>query len=352
MNKRYSDMLLKIQSMNKQGQDENLMQGLYNLIYPQQSGRVDRSEDLKKGTKYSNLSNEKFMDLFGKQVFNYHSDDNIKHLFQELHNRYLTNKGYDVTRNVVVGSDKNHPKALGYVTAMNDMLFINKDAIEKAKLSEIRNSMNKDNLGLVMNYVITHESQHICQFESAVDFVLGNEQDKETKFLGALTAIEQANIAAASRKFDLLYVRKWKKNYKNHYIEHNANYSAFKSVNENLTKEQKSTDEYRQFSQYTGILGLRGFPVLSTPEKFLNKRLNGVEDFTRYEIEYFKKRVADCPLKEEILKTVDEYMKIDEFGNSDFRKNVFGEMKKMFQSTFSAMIVNPKNENKDNINQI
>lgn len=333
MNKRYDELNKLIKDWHKNGeQDDLILRSLYAQVALDKSNLVDRSEDLKKGTKFSNLSQEDFVSLFKTQSFNNLDKTNIKHLFQELHNRYIKGKGFDVTRDVAVVNDKS-TSAYGYVCYSNDLLFINKDAIDKAKnISPEDKNFNKTNLGISLLFIIMHESQHVTQYETAIDFALNKKQDDDKAFLGAMGIIKNTNFLISDKNNDD-FIKYWQQNYDYRYVEHNANYSAFEKAMEVLPEDQKKGKPFDQYNAFTTLLSLRSH---SYDEKFVQDRIAKMEKVALKEIEYFEKGTADCSIKQNVMATVKEFMKVDEKGNSKFRDILHSEISKMAEVSKQA----------------
>ena len=315
-NTRYDKLLNKIKQWHKEGsQDDLILRSLYDQVALEQNGLVDRSEDLTKETKYSNLSEKDFTKLFKTKNFTPLDETDIKHLFQELHNRYMNDKGFDVTRHVAV---VNNPEqsAYGYVCYSDDLMFINKGAIDKAKTIEpSKSNFNKTNIGHSLMFIIMHESHHVTQYETAIDFALGKKQNEEDAFLGAMGVVKNTNFAISDKNQDK-FIDEWRNNYDYRFVEHNANYSAFKKADSVLSAEDKKGEAFDQYTLFTGVLSLRGNKI---DRKFIENRVNKMEEVAKKEIEYFNKGTTNCPMKDKVMKVVDEYLKVDENGNSKFR---------------------------------
>lgn len=331
---RYSKMDALIDKWHSEGsQDVNILSYLYYTNDLSESELVDRTENLKGNTNYSNTSNEDFISLFKSESFCSLDEKQLKHLFQELHNRYVTEKGYDVTRNVAILSDSTQ-KAYGYVCSGDDLMFINKHAIDRAKEVEPnKNNFNKTNIGYSLLYVLTHESQHVVQFENSLDFAMGLKQDKNTAFLSALAVIENTNAYVD----DLSFALEHRLNYDYHYVEHDANYNAFKKVREMVPENERKGKAFDQYDVFSTKLALRETPSLTgSSYEFIENRIKSMEKFARYEIDFFEKNIGDCSLKEKLLNTVNEFMEIDENGNSLFREKLRKEIGEMVEVSKDA----------------
>ena len=317
-------------------QDLNLIKGFYYSCCLDKNDLVDRTEDLKLNTDYSKLSTNQFMELFEASKFSSLDERQLKHLFQELHNRYMKDKGFEVTRNVAVVSDSSQ-SAYGYVNSSDDLMFINKHAIDKAKTQDEKNNFNSSNIGYSLFYILSHESQHVAQFEGTIDFALNKKQDEETAFISALMAIEKINMARDDSNGELTYLFNWKLNYDYQFIEHNANFSAFKRAQDMIPKEKQQGKSFDQYNAFATMLALRESPsLIKDPQEFIENRIKKIEDFTNFEIEYFTEKIKDCPMKTKLLETVNSYMKVDENGNSKFRSKLNNEISEMVDVSRTA----------------
>lgn len=354
--KRYDKINALIRKWEKEGQDINILRGIYGSCNLEESDLVDRSEDLKHGTNYTNFSQEEFVNLFKADKFSALNKTQLKHLFQELHNRYIKDKGYDVTRNVAVVDDKT-VSAYGYVCSGNDLMFINKASIDKAKMVEPeKNNFNKTNIGYSLLYVISHESQHVAQFENSIDYMIGDKKlDSEMAFLAAMTTIENANMAVDDATNNPEFLFNWKSHYDYQFIEHNANYSAFKKAKEMIPDSEKKGKAYNQYDAFTTLLALRDTPSLTRDSKeFIADRVAKMEEFAKYEIEFFEKNTADCPIKQKLLETAHSFIKVDENGNSPFRNKLnreIGEMVDVCKNARMELFKDKKNNKKNTSNK-
>ena len=326
MNTRYDKLNNLIKTWYKdKSQDDLIIKSLYNQVALRPNPLVDRTEDLKGKTKYSNLSQEDFTKLFSTNNFMPLDKTDIKHLFQELHNRYMKDKGFEVTRNVAVVDDSK-TSAYGYVCYSDDLLYINKHAIDKAKTIEPnQNNFNKTNLGISLMFIIMHESQHVTQYETAIDFALNEKQEKDKAFLGAMGIVKNTNFSISDKNKDD-FVGYWQRMYDYRYVEHNANYSAFQKAMSALPESEKTGKPFDQYNAFTTLLSLRNRKY---DKEFVKQRVLKMEEVAKKEIEYFEKGTTDCPLKQRVMETVNEYMAIDEKGNSPFRTNLAREITEM-----------------------
>ena len=316
MIKKYENAVEQIKQWFREGEnDENILRALYSVADIQESEYIDRSDVITEKTDFSNFTDEEFMVLFTKRYFNNFKEDRLRHLFQEMHNRYMTKNGYEVTRNVYVKKEPSEP-AYGFVNPQDDMLFINKAAIDKAKNAKPNQKLNQDTIGPCMFFVISHESQHVVQVEKMLDTISQEKQTEDDAFLGALFIMENANFNVDEENGMTTFMDAWESHYDFQFIEHNANYSAYQNYKEMVRDE----DKLEQTNDFITAISLRGQNVS------VEERLAAIERFTKFEIDYFDKNVRDCELKRKYMSIVNDYMKVDEFGNSKFRNKLYEEI--------------------------
>lgn len=329
---RYEEINKLIKQWNKdKSQDKNILKGLYNEANLKQNNFVNRSESLKNSTMFSDLSSDEFINMFSGKTFPKLKNNDLTHLLQEAHNRFMNFNNLPITRNVALINDKNCNDD-AYVSADDDLLFVNKGFINNTKkITDYDKYLNKDNLGYYLLYVILHESQHIVQFESSIDFALGKEQDKSLAFVSALSIIEDSNFAISESKNDDSFIKFWTANYYNEYIEHDANYESLNIMNKLIPQEKFNTKSLNQYNYYSIYSSFGKIPTKNT-KRFVNNRISKIEDYTKSVISFFNDNIEDCPLKQKLLNTVNSFMDIDENGNSLFRDKLRKELTDMTES--------------------
>lgn len=340
-NKRYTELSNKINEwFNKGAQDINILRSLYAQSHLEENPMVDRKDDVKQGTMFSKLSNEELLARFEKEHFNTYTDKELKHLFQEAHNRFIKESGFDVTRNVVVKVNAQEPGMGGYVSFADDILFMNKYLINKGKATKDKNNIiNENSIGKVYLDVLLHETKHNIQYEDAIDFALGNKQEKDRAFAGALMIINNSNFYVSDEKKDDFYVQEWRAKYDWHAYEHEANYAAIKRIEQFYDPEKKKTLDYAQFMTLYMDASLHFRPDPNNPaknEKACQDRVNKIEDYVLRQMKFFEDGVKDCPLKKNILKTMKEYTHVDENGNSPLRERFNKEVRELCDYSVNA----------------
>lgn len=333
-NKRYEDLNNKINVWfaNKE-QDINILRSLYAQSNLRENEMVDRSEDVKKGTMFSDLTNEELLARFEKEHFNKYTNKELKHLFQETHNRFIKESGYNVTRNVVVKVNSKEPGMGGYVCSADDILFINKCLINKGKeTKDMSNIINQKSIGKIYLDVLLHETKHNIQYEDAIDFALGNKQEKDRAFAGALMIVNNTNFYIADTKKDETYPMEWQAMYNWHAYEHEANYAAVNRIEKFYDPEKKKTLDYAQFMTLYMDASLHFRPDPNNPEKneqACKARVDKIEQYVLKQMKYFEKGTADCELKKNILSQMKEYTTVDENGHSPLRDRFNKEVREL-----------------------
>lgn len=330
---------------NNKTQDINILYSLYSQSNLEESDLVDRTVDLKNETMFSNLSDEELLCKFEKEFFNKYSTNELTHLFQETHNRYIRENNLEVTRNVAVLINAKEPGMGGYVCSGNDLLFINKFLINYAKGIEATakgdgtdNIINKESIGKVYLDVLLHESKHVLQYEDAIDFALNAKQNKTRAFSGAAMFINNVNFYIANSRYDEDYFQDWHDKYAFHFHEHEANYSAIQRIEKIYPNKLKKNLGYAQFQTLYMDASLHFRPTIGDEEgnaKLCADRVKALEEYLEYQIEYFK-QTADCSLRRKALKVMEEYLKVDENGESLLHKRLTKEVNELCKLSLKA----------------
>ena len=333
MNKRYEELNDRIQDwFQNKTQDILILQTLYAQCNLQHEDKLKGTKDIRNNTKFHNYTDKELVAQFAKNPFNTYSKEDLTHLMQEVHDRYIGENGWDVTRSVLV-QDHNSPEeqgTFGYCCYANDLLFINKDMIDTAKGIENNSEpINAETVGKYFLDTIWHETKHVIQYEDGIDLALGRKQDAETAFSAAAMMVMMTNFNIAGSKNDYAYSYDWRSKYRVHFCEHEANYAALKKSEENTEESLKSNYDYQMYASDSAALAL-GFRPSTTDmklnEEAVKNRVGKIESYLKTQIKYFESGLSDCPLKETVLNTVNAYMKVDENGNSPFRDRMTKEV--------------------------
>lgn len=357
MNQRYEKMNELLKEWKKTGkQDKNLLKALFAQVNLENAPQVNPNDKLNESTMYSDVSDTKLYSMFEKDSFNNMSTKELQNLIQEAHNRFIKSNGLDVTRHVVVESDKEKDGVYGFVCSEDNMLFINKYMIDKAKQTSIhRDNFNADNLGKCMLFITTHESKHVVQFDNSIKFALKENQTKDEMFSGVMTGISNANFFIADEKNDEMYFNQWQAMYDYHFLEHEANYTATKNVENMIDPDNKNDMAYYQYLAETSILGLRYMPSLTESNHGkIKMRVQKIENYIKKQLDYFKENTTDCELKKDMIKVVEDYIKVDAKGNSQLRDRLFSEITEMDNNCVNAIKTVKdmrKNKNSKSINE-
>jgi hypothetical protein len=185
-NSRYDELNQKIREMYKDhSEDKLILQTLYAQCNLEHSPLLNNVPDIREKTKFSGCTDKELVSKFSEKPFNTYSQEDLNHLMQEVHNRYIGENKWDVTRSVLTKEhNPNERGVFGYCCYADDLLFINKDMIDEAK--RIKNNSQPINAKTVGKYfldTVWHETKHIIQYEDSIDFALNKEQDKERNSL-------------------------------------------------------------------------------------------------------------------------------------------------------------------------
>lgn len=339
MNSKYEELNKKIVEWIKKGsQDSLILQTLYSQCNLEHHEMLEGAEDLRANTKFATLNNQQLVACFSPYFFNEYSKEDLNHLMQEVHNRYIGENGWEVSRQVYVGygDDDEDENTFGYCCYADDLLFINKGMIDEAKTIENEQvALNAQTVGKYFLDTVWHETKHIIQYEDSIDLALGKEQDPETAFSAAAMIVMMTNFNIAESRADDRYLDKWQDMYRFHFCEHEANYAALKRSELNTPEALKQTYDYQMYASDSAALALGFYPSTTNNSKNLSDagaRVNRIEGYLQSQIAYFKKGTKDCPLKETVLSTLNEYMKYDENGHSQFRDKLRSEVLEMIDT--------------------
>lgn len=337
---RYDELSQKINLwfMYKE-QDINILSSLYAQSHLEENQLVDRSVDLKNETMFSELSDEELIARFEKKFFNKYTTNELVHLFQEAHNRFIKENKYDVTRNVVVMINEQEPGMGGYVSMGDDLLFINKCLINRGKAIKQGSIINENSIGKIYLDVLFHETKHVIQYEDAIDFALDKKQNITRKAAGAIMLLNNTNFYIANRSGDYGYFEDWKDNYDFHFYEHEANYAAMQRIEKFYSAEKKKSLDYAQFQTVYMDASLHFRPTPGQDEenaRLCEERVKNLEEFLAIQLEYFADGTYDCSLKKKVLDTMKEYYAVDENGESLIHKRLTKEVNELCKMSIRA----------------
>lgn len=284
--------------------------------------------------QYSQLKNfSNLLPFFNKE--NFLKNPNLNDLFQEVHNRYMIEQGYDVKKKVQQNTQKEDmDTTIAYVCHDTSELAINYSLLNYTAILPVTKSsaINRENVNLMFLNTVCHESQHCCQFEYALDLLMDKNLSDDKKFLGALMLISTTNSIYSEDNKDFIHSLKDKYSYKYQFLEHDANYSAYKKVEELLNERKVKDLENQNLDAYyygASVLGTRAEYIMF-PNHYTKNRVSKMEGCAKYQIEYFKKNInTNCEFCQKVLEIVDDYMQVDENGNSKFRSKLKNDILEM-----------------------
>lgn len=349
MNKKYESVLNKLKDLHSNKQiDETVFQSLACLCQLKHHRLNDKlDDDIKEETLYTKKSYEELMSMLEYPNFQNLSDVKLINLFQEIHNRFMSQSKNEVTRQVYVGVSLDHGGADAFMDYENDLLFVNNERICEVKsLNNYDGNLNKTSCGKFFMDVVLHESQHIMQVENALDFVMESSDDLEKDFSACMTLINAVNYGLSSKFGNYEYIDDHKRNYLFHFIEHEANYTAFKCVTNSVPENRKDFSYYQYLNEATSY-DLGFYPTLDSQnnEQKIQNRVYSMEEYIKTMFNYFALGVANCDIKSRVIETVSKYLKVDENGNSQFRTRMKNELNELLENYLkSDKVINEESE--------
>lgn len=329
----YNSLYNKIEKWQKEGsQDKILLENLFGQIVLYSHPKTRGDEDLQYGTKYSGLETSDLFSLFEANTFNQLNKEDLQHLMQEVHNRMMEKNDRFVRRNVEVLNQVWDPYTYGFINSSNTLLGINGFPIFYSKYMPRNNKLlNKDSVGKIYLSVVLHETEHNEQYERALDFADGINMNKYDSFMGALMLISNTNYRVSEKRGDLRYQRRCESMYDYHTYEHEANYVAIKNMEKMYPEKLKNSESYKKAIDFYGKISLHFDTDKNSNEneERCKKRVEYMENYVKEQLEYFEKYVTDCPLKQKIVDSINEYITVDEKGNSPYRKRFNKEVKEL-----------------------
>ena len=144
--------------------------------------------------------------------------------------------------------------------------------------------------------------------------------------------------------------------YDYHFLEHEANYTATKNLENMIDEDNKNGMAYHQYRAETSLLGLRYMPSLTESNHGkIKTRVQKIENYIKKQLDYFEQNTTDCKLKSDMIKVVKDYIKVDEKGNSELRKRLFDEINEMDKNcvdSIKAVKDMRKGKNRKSINDL
>ena len=356
-NKRYEKLNEQLKEWFKLGHDKNILESLYSQANLKESELVDRTEDIREKTMFSDLTDQELLERYEKKYFNRYTNNELKHLFQESHNRFMKDSGIQVTRNVLVKNDEKEKNAIGWVYSDRDLLFMNKYFINRGKENtDYSKLVNDKSIGKIVLKTLLHETKHNIQYEDAIDFALGNEQEKDRAFAGALMIVNNSNFNIAWSKSNEeyeRYVAHWQDNYNYHAYEQEANYCSNERIIKYFGKDFKNMKpDYAQALAQNAhaVFRFSATGVRELDQELIDERVHRVVEYAKYQLDYFEKNTTDCPIRERVLQTMHAYIDEDAKGHSALKDRIEREVNEMYDQ-FTQSIAFLKKQKKSNRTQ-
>ena len=318
-------------------EDKLLLKSIYSIANYQDKFGIEGQERIA-STMFTGQSDKELMGNFLKDKFKDMGEKQMRNLFQELYNRAVTKNG-NAPRYVV--SVKNIDDGImGFMETYTNALEINKNMINRFKGNQGSNvrANNVTTVGPMFANVLLHETQHTCQMENIIKYACGEFTNKEDKARACMSLMKVVVEEYAYSKNDKYLQSYLDKNYWFDFDEHDANMFPMMYIKEMYQKGEIKDKVFAEVMHFWEEDSL-GFKVdwdnKSKANKNFETRLKDMEDVANYCIDIFNKNVQDGELKRDIMNTLNEYMKVDQNGDSPFRTRIQNDFNMCAQVFFN-----------------
>lgn len=305
-------------------EDETLLKVIYYIANYEDLFGEEGKQRIANST-YKECTNSELMDNFLRNKFCNLSGKQLTNLFQELHNRATVENG-NLPRYVV--SVKNIEEGMmGFMETYSNNLEISKKMINTFKNNPSTNthSNNATTVGPMFANVLLHETQHTCQMENIIRYACGECQEGEDKSSACMSLMKAVVAQIACSEEDDTLQQYLEKNYWYDFDEHDANIFPIRYI-KNMYQNGEIKDPVFADVMHSWTEDSLGFKVDYRKKSKVNdnfeERMDEMEKVANYCIEVFNKKIQDGALKNDIMKTLDDYMRVDENGDSPFRNRI------------------------------
>lgn len=322
---------------NKKDEDLAILKTVYNIANITDaygSSYIDNTA--LNQTRYSHYDDIKLINSFKPEIFNKLEKHELTHLFQEVYNRQTVN--HDMEKRYIVSVKGSVEECVnGYIVNCTNELSINHGIInyykEKDRTSALPIGKHKENIGFHTLFTLLHETQHSFQYESLLNFILKEDVDDEKTrnrnsifFLKSCLQEACFTYTKDSEKMDYLYSLQAliRQNYFSDFSEHDANMAPIKFLNKNLEENKIDDEAFLTAAKERIIKDIHIDECLTEEEIYnaLKERIKRMNDYVHDLVCYFKILIKDGAMKSDILNQVENYIKVDENGNSKFKQDL------------------------------
>jgi hypothetical protein len=323
----FADRRKKINEIckNLQGkEDRTLLKSIFSIANYENKFGAD-AETRIGSTMFTGQSDKDLMENFLKSKFTGMGEKQLTNLFQELYNRATVKNGNDPR--YVVSVKNIEDGIMGFMETYSNSLEINKSMINRFKNNQGSNvrGNNVTTVGPMFANVLLHETQHTCQMENICKYACGEIVDKEEKARACMSLMKVVVEEIAYDREDQGLTNYLEKNYWYDFDEHDANMAPMLYIKDMYEKGDIKDRIYAEVmhSWEEDSLGFKvDWDNKSKANKNFETRLRDMENVANYCINVFDKNVQDGEMKRDIMNTLNEYMKVDENGDSPFRNRI------------------------------
>lgn len=321
-----------IQQMNASGGDKCLLQAIYCAINLKDMFKHSYRKNRLKQTRYSSVPENKLYSLFNSKIFNLLSDDNKEQLFQEVYNRQIDKNKLE-RKYICTVEDLGNLTTSACISNNTNNIIINKKMIDYVlSMDSSKGKINKYNVGSMFLFTILHETQHNIQAEKIVNLLLNKGKDEHEDAMSAMSILLMSMPIICNATNNVKLAFHLRNDYRYFPDEHDANYAATVTMN-NAMKMNKINDIHFIESLHKSAmmsLYMNDFSFESETYKMeIRKRAVAMQNVMEKYLHFAKLNFVHSPIKDIILGTIEDYLKLDEKGNSKFKDKMTKDMEVM-----------------------
>ena len=334
--KEFEERRKKVNSIIKglQGkEDKNILQAIYSVSNVQDNHYDEDKLDKVNRTFFTGMPMKELLSHFKKDVFNSKGPKYYEELFQEIYNRQTKDNGYEPRYLVEVSGDA--ATTNGFMRHGTNMLNINAGMIEKyKKVDEFTDNSDRKNattIGAHSLLTLVHETQHTFQSEGIMKFALkedeNNLHDKRRNAI-CLARMSLSNYLHYNgdmkneddkKIYDLLRNTYWFD-----YMEHDSNMAPVKFLNKHIKNGNITDEVFIKAGKQRAVNDIHINKVANESEipATLYERADKMEEVIKGYYKYFKEKMQDGEIKNQVCQVLEEYLKVDINGKSEFYKDI------------------------------
>ena len=314
-------------------EDKNILQAIYSVSNIQDNHYDEDKLNKVNKTFFTDMPMKELLSHFKKENFNNKGAKYYEELFQEIYNRQAKDNGYEPRYLVEVSGDA--ATTNGFMRHGTNMLNINAGMIEKyKKVDEFTDNADRKNattIGAHSLLTLVHETQHTFQSEGIMKFALG--EDDENLHDKRRNAICLARMSLSNylhyngdmnneddkKIYDLLRNTYWFD-----YMEHDSNMAPVKFLNKHIKNGNITDEVFIKAGKQRAVNDIHINKVTDQSEipSTLQERAEKMEEVIQGYYKYFKEKMKDGKIKDQVCEVLEGYLKADSEGKSEFNKDI------------------------------